>query len=309
MTDAQRRLAAIATGQLGTFSRAQALDAGLSNRQLRRRVQSGILDQIGPHSFRFAGAPPTPRSQLYELLLDVGAPVWVAGPSALAIHRFDGARLVRAFHLVVPPQRNVRRNGAVIHRFEDLEPVDLTVVDSFPVTTVARTIIDMARWAAPFELRRLVEQAVSDGWLEEELLFRRIAALRSQGRYGIPALLAVLEQRELTRGGESWLEREYLRLLATARLPRPDTQVVLAEASNRIVRVDCHFAGTDVVVELLGYRFHRTRSQMNRDTDRQNALLAAGKRVYQFTFDQVTTTPHDVVGQTARALGIPILTP
>jgi hypothetical protein len=34
MTDAQRRLAAIATGQLGTFSRAQALDAGLSNRQL-----------------------------------------------------------------------------------------------------------------------------------------------------------------------------------------------------------------------------------------------------------------------------------
>ena len=75
MTDAQRRLAAIATGQLGTFSRAQALDVGLSNRQLRRRVQSGILDQIGPNAFRFAGAPPTSRSQLYELLLDVGAPV------------------------------------------------------------------------------------------------------------------------------------------------------------------------------------------------------------------------------------------
>lgn len=304
MTDAQRRLAAIATGQLGTFSRAQALDVGLSNRQLRRRVQSGILDQIGPNAFRFAGAPPTSRSQLYELLLDVGAPVWVGGPSALAVLRFDGAKLVRPFHLVVPPDRNVRRNGAVIHRFDDLTPVDLTVVDGFPVTSVARTIIDMARWAAPFELRRLVEQAVSDEWLEEEHLFRRIAALRSQGRYGIPTLLGVLEQRELTRGGESWLEREYLRLVASWRLPRPETQVVLAKAGDRFVRVDCHFPGTDVVVELLGYRFHRTRTQMNRDAERHNALLAAGKRVYQFTYDQVTSTGSDVVRQTARALGI-----
>jgi very-short-patch-repair endonuclease len=303
MTDAQRRLAAIATGQLGTFSRAQALDAGLSNRQLRRRVQSGILDQIGPNAFRFAGAPPTPRSQLQELLLDVGTPVWVAGPSAVAVLRFEGSKLVRPFHLVVPSDRNVRRNGAVIHRFEDLAPVDLTVVDGFPVTSVARTIIDMALWAAPFELRRLVEEAVSNEWVDEEHLFRRIGALRSQGRWGIPALLGVLDQRELTRGGESWLEREYLRLVASARLPRPETQVVLAKAGDRVVRVDCHFPGTDVVVELLGYRFHRTRTQMNRDAERHNALLAAGKRVYQFTYDQVTMRPADVTSQTASALG------
>jgi hypothetical protein len=303
MTDAQRRLAAIATGQLGTFSRAQALDVGLSNRQLRRRVQSGILDQIGPNAFRFAGSPPTPRSQLNALMLDVGAPVWAAGPSALAVLRFDGTKLLRPFHLVVPSERNVRRTGAVIHRFDDLTPVDLTEIDGFPVTTVARTIIDMARWAAPFELRRLVEQAVSNEWVDEGFLFHRIAALRSQGRYGIPTLLGVLEQRELTRGGESWLEREYLRLIMTAQLPRPDTQVVLAKAGDRIVRVDCHFPGTDVVIELLGYRFHRTRTQMNRDAERHNALLAAGKRVYQFTYDQVTTHPADVVAQTARALG------
>lgn len=304
MTNAQRRLAAIATGQLGTFSRAQALDAGLSNRQLRSRVQSGILDQIGPNAFRFAAAPPTPRSQLHEMLLDIGKPVWVAGPSAVAILRFDGAQLVRPFHLVVPADRNVRRNGGVIHRTERLAPVDVTTVDGFPVTTVARTIIDMARWAAPFELTRLVEQAVGNEWLEEEQLFRRIGALRSQGRYGIPALLGVLEQRELTRGGESWLEREYLRLLIEARLPRPDTQVVLAKAGDRIVRVDCHFPGTDVVVELLGYRFHRTRTQMNRDAERHNALLAAGKRVYQFTYDQVTAAPADVVRQTTTALAL-----
>ena len=79
---------------------------------------------------------------------------------------------------------------------------------------------------------------------------------------------------------------------------------MLAKAGDRVVRVDCHFPAADVVVELLGYRFHRTRTQMNRDAERHNALLAAGKRVYQFTYDQVTSTGSDVVHQTARALGI-----
>lgn len=148
----------------------------------------------------------------------------------------------------------------------------------------------------------MVEHLVADERLTEEQLFRRIGALRSQGRYGIPMLLDVLERRELTRGGESWLEREYLRLIAEARLPRPTTQVVLAHAGDRVVRVDCHFRAAGVVVELLGYRFHRTRTQMNRDAERHNALLAAGQLVYQFTYDQVTATPRDVVAHTRAAL-------
>lgn len=302
MTSTERRIAAITVGQLGTFTRAQAVDVGLSNRQLRSRVRSGILVQTGPNAFRVAGHPTTPRTRLSAMLLDVGEPVVAAGPTAAAIHGFDGFGVREPFHLLVPAHRNVRRNRAVIHRTTRFAGIDRCTVDGLGCTTVARTVIDLARWCSPTQVRRAVEQVLADGRLSESHLFRRIGSLRSQGRYGIPMLLAVLEHRELVRGGDSWLEREYQRLLARSGLPQPDTQVVLARAGDRIVRVDCHFPGTDVVVELMGYRFHRTRSQMNRDAERHNALIASGKRVFQFTYDQVTRAPAAVACDTRQAL-------
>jgi hypothetical protein len=302
MTNTERRIAAITVGQLGAFSRAQATDSGLSNRQLRSRVRSGFLEQTGPNSFRVAGAPSTVRSQLTDVLLDIGEPVWVAGPTAAALHGFRGYVLRRPFHVVLDADRNVRRNGVIVHRSERIDLIDRETLDGYPITSPTRTIIDLARWVPPFQLAEAVDGAIEQGLASEDLLLRRIGALRSKGRYGIPALLRVLEHREVTRGGESWLEREYLRLLDAAGLPRPDTQVVLARTRDHAVRVDCAFRGTNVVVELLGYRFHRTRSQMNRDAARHNALTAAGKRVFQFTYDQVTSRPTDVAADTAAAL-------
>jgi hypothetical protein len=305
MTNTDRRIAALSAGQLGTFSRAQATDMGLSNRQLRSRVKSGSLTQHGPNSFRVSGAPDTLHSRLLELMHDVGDPVWVAGPSAAAVHGFAGYSLRTPFHLLLPNDRNVRRNGAVIHRSEHVEPIDREHVDGVAVTSPARTLIDLARHASPSQLRAAVESAFEQRLTSEGHLHRRIGALRSKGRFGVPALLDVLERRELTAGGESWLEREYLRLIAAAGLPRPTTQVVLARTCDHAVRVDCYFEYAGLVVELLGYRFHRTRSQMNRDAARHNALIASGRRVFQFTYDQVTQEPARVVSETAAAIWSP----
>jgi very-short-patch-repair endonuclease len=305
MTDTDRRIAAIATGQLGAFSRAQATDAGLSNRQLRSRVRSGALVQTGPNGFRVAGAPNTLESQLREVLLDIGSPIWVSDATAAALHGFPGFTLRRPFHVAVNADRNVRRNGVVVHRTGMLDPVDREQLDEIPITSPARTLIDIARHATPGQLGLAVEYAFEHQLTSEDHVHRRIGTLRSRGRYGVPTLLGVLERREITRGGESWLERRYLTLLHEARLPRPATQVVLAQRGDHAVRVDCWFEAGNVVVELLGYRFHRTRSQMNRDAARHNALIASGRAVYQFTYDQVTATPTEVVAQTRAALDNP----
>jgi hypothetical protein len=136
----------------------------------------------------------------------------------------------------------------------------------------------------------------------EDLLHRRIASLRSSGRYGIPVLLAVIEGCEASRGGHSWLERRFLELCATAGLPRPLTQQVLSRARDRLVRVDCRFPGTPVVVELLGYRWHRTAEQMSRDAIRLNALVLEGLRPIQFTYRHVTLEPDWVLDQLRQAL-------
>ncbi len=100
-------------------------------------------------------------------------------------------------------------------------------------------------------------------------------------------MLAVLEGAEITRGGQSWLEREVLRVLDNVGLPKPSTQVVLGRRRDTLIRVDFHFPGTPIVVEALGYRWHRTGAQMRIDAERANALLLAGFIPLQFTYSQV----------------------
>ena len=62
------------------------------------------------------------------------------------------------------------------------------------------------------------------------------------------------------------------------------------------MRVDCRFPGTNIVVELLGYRFHRTKAQLARDTERLNALILRGFAPFQFTYEQVVSFPMVVTG-------------
>ena len=302
MTTTDRRLVTIATGQLGSFTRAQARDAGVSDRQLRSRIQSGFLTQTGPHTFRLAGAVETLTTQLSDLVLDIGQPVWVAGPTAAALHGFDGYALRRPFHLLVPRRRSLHRHDVVSHRATVIDLIDGARVDQLPVTSAVRTLIDLARVEPAAALSAAIDSALRDGLMSERLLHRRIVALRSQGRYGLPMLMEVLDGNEIRRGGHSFLEREYLAMFAGAGLPKPDTQAVLNGDGDRLLRVDCRFPGTPVVVELLGYRWHRSRAQMSHDAARMNSMLSSGLQPYQFTYSQVVTESELVIATTTQAL-------
>jgi hypothetical protein len=302
MTNTYRRLMAVATGQLGLLSRRQANGVGVSNAQLRSRVSSGSLIQVGVDTYRLPGAPTGPLAELHALLLDIGGEVWASGPTAAALHGFDGYRLRPPFDVAILRDRNVRRLGHRIHTTSSLDLIDRAVVDGVACTSAARTLIDLARTEDVEQLTIAFDSGLRDGKFNESLVHRRIVALRSSGRFGIPRLLDAIEGVEAIRGGHSFLEREYLRLLADAGLPLPRTQAVLTKAGDRLVRVDFRFAGTPVVVEVLGYRWHHTKEQLQRDAERMNALVADGFRPYQFTYDHVVTHPREVVAVTERAL-------
>lgn len=57
-----------------------------------------------------------------------------------------------------------------------------------------------------------------------------------------------------------------------------------------------------MVVEVLGYRRHRTTAQMSIDAEQMNQLVLGGYEPYQFTYQQVVNTPQSVVHTTDRAL-------
>jgi hypothetical protein len=302
MTEKFRRLADATTGQHGVVTAGQIGAAGIHPGELRRRVQSGVLVKSGAHTYRSPLAPASAIAELVALVLDCGAEAFVSGPTAAALHGFDGFRLRPPFHVTVVRGRNVQRAHHLIHTTTELPLIDRASVQGQPTMSATRTLIDVARFVSVPALTAALDSALRDGLTSEDLLHRRIVALRSRGRYGIPKLQAVIEGADITRGGHSWLERRFLQLCADAGLPRPATQQVVSRAGDRLVRVDCRFPGTRVVIELLGYRWHRTKDQLARDAERTNAMVLAGLAPFQFTDDQVTLEPERVAADTHAAL-------
>jgi len=302
MTHDEFGLPAIARGQHGAFLIEQAQRAGVPSHVLRGWITSGLLDRFGVRTLRSATTPTTPIDDAAAYVLDIKPKAWISHATAAALHRFDTFGDVNSpLHVTLRRGTFTTRPNVVVHTSDELELVDRVFVDGIAVTSPVRTIIDLARGESASRLTSVVDGALRDRLITEELLLRRVAQIRSQGRYGVPKLLAVIEGVESTRGGHSWLERRYLQLTAVAGLPRPEVQRHLGRVDGRLIRVDCYYPDADLVVELLGYRWHRSRAQMQRDAQRVNRLQLDGRLVLQFTYDQVTLGPEVVLATVAEA--------
>jgi very-short-patch-repair endonuclease len=271
-----------------------------SDGELRSRVQSGFSVPSISRSLPEAHIEP-----LRRLLDDVGAPCWAWGVTAAGLHGFDGFDLRPPFHLAIPRARNLRRIGHVVHTVTQFEPVDKSHVHGVAASSPTRTIVELARVLDASQLTSALDSALRDGGTSEDFLHRRIVALRGNGRPGLSLLLAVIDGGDVTRGGHSWLEREFLRLLSDAGVAKPATQRIVGRRRQRTIRVDCRFEGTNVVVELLGYAFHRSPLQMQSDAERMNQMLLDGLRPFQFTYSDVVSRASHVVSTVCAALEPP----
>jgi hypothetical protein len=260
-------------------------------------VSSGLLVG-GVHPLTFAAR----LGDLRALVAGIGDPCWAFGSTSLALQGVEGCPLEPPFHLLTLRGRHVTRIGHVIHTTVDLPKLDRTEAFGLPVTSATRAIVDVARTESMEHLTATIASATGLGLTSEDFLHRRLVALRGSGHVGIGRLLDSLRVIETTSGAQSWLERTFLTMLAARGLPRPVTQQVLGRRRNTLVRVDCRFPGTPVVVELLGYCFHRTVMQMQTDTERLNELVFAGLEPFQFTYLHVVEDPAFVLTTVRRAL-------
>lgn len=190
----------------------------------------------------------------------------------------------------------------MIHTSDTIPNLDRETKFGLPVIAPSRALLQISATTDKERLTHALDGALRDGLTTEDFLHEQISRLRCSGRYGIPRLLEVMEGSEITRGGQSWLEREVLRLFAGAGLPRPVTQAELGRRGDKLIRVDFRFAGTPIVVEALGYRWHRTGAQMRIDSERMNRLQLDGFIVLQFTYSRVVDDPAGVIADTIEAL-------
>ena len=237
------------------------------------------------------------------------AAVLACGPDAVLSHRdaahlWDLRRSASARIDVTAPRTRGGLDGIVLHRVRRLDPRDRTAHEGIPVTTVARALLDNAEVLRIRQLERMIEEAERVGLFD----LRAIEELceRSHGRRGLRPLVAclgaTLEEPPHTK---SDLERMFLDLCREADLPTP-----IMNGYVEGYEVDAHWPGTNLIVELDSWTFHRTRGAFERDHARDLALKLAEYIVLRLTWrqlrndrEEVTTTlrAHLDSGRTPRA--------
>jgi REase_MTES_1575 len=210
-----------------------------------------------------------------------------------------GLRPSDAIEVTVLGRSRHRRRGIVVHSSRDLPAGDRTTRRAIPVTTVPRTLVDLAGVVNKRDLERTLEEA-------ERLRLLDLAALRrilerGSRRQGTPLVREILgDALPGAAATRSELERRFLVLCRRAGLPLPAVNVTVAG-----FEVDAAWPEARLVVELDGHAYHRTRAAFERDRARDTALQLAGFRVLRVTHRRLEQEPAAVLNAVRSLLDLP----
>lgn len=273
------------------IARAQLVRLGLGPKAIRHRVSKGRLHLLWPGVYAVGRPEVTAHGRWMAAVLTCGDHAVLSHGSAAALWRIRPLSAPRgplgvAVDVSVPSQVRKRRTSIRLHR-RRLDPREVTTRDGIPVTSPARTLIDLATVLQPDRLEAAVNEADKLGVLDPEALRRFVDD--QAGCHGVAALRALLDSRTF-RLTDSELERRFLGLVGRAGLPPPSTR----QRVNGFL-VDFYWPELGLVVETDGLRYHRTPGEQAKDRIRDQAHTGTGLVPLRFTHAQVAYEPARVV--------------
>lgn len=272
----------------------ELLALGVSESGIRRRVARGWLHRIHPGVYAVGHTSLSGDAHWLAAVLACGPRAVLSHRSAAALW---GLRPIPAgrIEVTVPGGGRPGPKPVNVHRTRCLTDEDVTEHEEIPVTTVARTLVDLAEVLGPRQLRYAVNEAEVRQCLDIDAVWR--AAARVSGRRRLKRLIRLLGiSAPPTR---SVLERRFFELCEAAALPMPQVNVALHG-----FMVDFFWPDARLVVETDGVKVHDTRTKFEDDRARDAELTAAGYRVVRFTWRQITEDPAAVIAILRRLLGL-----
>jgi very-short-patch-repair endonuclease len=287
-------VARLAGLQHGCVHRRQLLAAGIGRWAITHRLRTGRLHTLHTNVFLVGRATPERFTAAMAAALHFRGDAVLARQTAASLWGFgeDESALIEVTVVGrgAEPVRGVRmRQTARMH------PRDVRWRSGIPVTSPARTLVDLAGAVDGFELEAAFARVIGLNLARPNQIadtLQRAGAIK-----GAKRLRALLEHPDRPADTRSAYERRLLQLIAAAELPRP-----FANAPVEGQTVDLFWPDRKLIVEFDGFEFHHDRATFESDRLRDQRLVAAGYRVIRITARQIDRTPYAVVARLTAAL-------
>jgi hypothetical protein len=293
-------IARLAGRQHGLVARAQLLAVGALPRAIDHRVERGRLHLVHRGVYAVGHRVLSPAGGWMAAVLACGEGAVLSHRSAAALWEI---RSTSRADVDVTVHRKLRRRPGIQCHHSDLPPDEVTTLRGIPVTTPARTLLDLA---AVLDRRR-VERAANEAEIRRlaDTLSLEDLVARHPCRVGLPTIRAILEAGAIGAAvTRSELEDRFLVFLEGAGLPRPQVNAALW-LRERWIEADCLWRPQRLVVELDGHATHRTAAAYEGDRRRDRALSAAGWRVVRVTWRQLHGEPEALAADLRTLLARP----
>lgn len=261
------RIGQIAVVQRSRVARRQLLAAGVTRHMVATRLKSKSLTEAHNGVYIVGPNVDVPLGRETAALLAVDASV-LSHLTAGAVYEVIRIAAGQPIHVtVLIPKKS--RPGIVVHRSRTLTAADLTLHHGLPITSVARTLFDIAGILPAREVE----------WALDEALGRKIVTLgeirellaRTKGRRAAAVLGALVESRTNNAGSRTKWERRAAGAFRAAGFPPFEQNVWYLGYQH-----DFLWRRQRVALEIDGLQWHSTLSRMNRDDTKQKALERNG---------------------------------
>jgi len=287
----ERELAALARRQHSVVSRRQLIAAGLGVRTIRRRVEAGRLHLLHRGVYAFGAGAVDQRGRWLAAVLACGEGALLSHGSAAALW---GLMRPRSGPVEVSAPAGRVRQGIAIHEGAVFEQ-DRTTVDRIPVTSVARTLFDLAEILDGRRLAKAFEEADRLRLLELDAL--EAVCARGHGRRALRPIRRLIDAARMPDDTQSPLEDRVLELCRTYDLPMPVTGAAVLGRE-----VDAFWPDRKLMVEADSWEFHRHRAAFERDRKRDAEMQVEGYRVLRLTHRRMESEPKAIADELRRLL-------
>jgi very-short-patch-repair endonuclease len=274
-------------------SRRQLLALDISPQAIKTLVSRERLHRLHHGVYAVGHTRLTAQGRWMAAVLACGPGALLSYADAAALH--DLRRIGSGKIDVTAPSRH-NLPGIRAHYVRTLHLQDATTVDAIPVTTLARTYLDLAEILTHDRLIDALETAQRQNKLDVGALQAVIA--RNRGRHAThPLREAIAELDDQPPLIQSPAEQAFRELLRNYGLPQPQFNVYVEGEL-----VDAVWWEQRLVAEVDGWNFHRSKRSFANDRRRDRKLVKAKFRAVRYTGGEVLGEPEAVAGELSELL-------